>query len=93
MNDVSLSLYSVHCGFYDDELSAGIYEFHINLPVVAANTDEAKSKVRLNPIFKKKKMHIDGIEEVKSIDGYRVQLVPDLSSRETEVVRHLHRDL
>ena len=69
-----MNLYQIHCGFYDEEVSDGIYEFHVNIPIVAGNIEEAKKKVRTVPSFKKKKMHIDGIQEIKSIDGYSITL-------------------
>ncbi len=77
-----MKLYLIHCGFYDEEISDAIYEFHINLPVVAASLEEAKSKVRQNTIFQKKKMHIDGIQEISQVDGFRLDLaaIDDKSS-------------
>ncbi len=67
-----MTLYLIHCGFYDDEISDGIYEFHVNIPVVGESMDAAKSKVRTNPSFQRKKMHIDGIQEIKAVDGFRI---------------------
>lgn len=87
-----MKLYSVHCGFYDEELSDGIYEFHLNIPVVADSIESAKVKVRQNQNFKKKKMHIDGIEEITLVDGFRVSMVAEEGST-TLVQRHQHRDL
>ncbi len=86
-----MQLYLIHCGFYDEEISNGIYEFHVNLPVVAENVELAKAKVRQNPIFKSKKMHIDGIEELEKVDGFDVQVSKQLGS-ETKILSHLHRD-
>ncbi len=88
-----MNLFIIHCGFYDEEVSEGIYEFHINIPVVAESLEAAKSKVRLNPVFKRKKMHIDGIEEITIVDGHRVSMVSDGTSDATVVQHHLHRDL
>ncbi len=67
-----MRLYLIHCGFYDEEISNGIYEFHVNIPIVAETVELAKSRVRQNLIFKSKKMHIDGIQEVESVDGYEI---------------------
>lgn len=88
-------LYNIHCGFYDQDISEGIYEFHINIPVVAQSISEARTIVRDNPAFKKKQMHIDGIQEIQVVDGYRLTLNPEqsLDSNQTIVVNHLHRDL
>lgn len=89
-----MNLYFIHCGYYDQEISEGIYEFHVNLPVAAGNLEEAKKKVRLDPAFAKKKMHIDGIQEIKTVSGYRIELALDTSqSKQTQIANHLHRDL
>ena len=86
-------LFLIHCGFYDEEISNGIYEFHVNIPVVANNLDEAKKKVRTDRIFQQKKMHIDGIQEIKSVDGFSVDLSPSASSVKTSITSHQYRDL
>ena len=72
-----MKLYLVHCGFYDSELCDGIYEGHINLFIAAENFESAKTKVRLAPEFKKKKMHVDGLQEIELVNGYKVHLSPD----------------
>ena len=99
-----MKLYSIHCGYYDEEISEGIYEFHINIPIVAKDLEEAKSKVRKNINFQKKKMHIDGIQEIKMVDGFKIELIAiestiaetstvDFVSSATIVENYLHRDL
>ncbi len=89
-----MNLYSIHCGYYDEDISEGIYEFHINIPVVAQDLEEAKLKVRQNSKFKTKKMHIDGIQEIKIVDGFKIELKSIESMLHTNVVdNHLHRDL
>jgi hypothetical protein len=88
-----MKLFLIHCGFYDEELSDGIYEFHINIPIAAETLEVAKSNVRLHPVFKRKKMHIDGIEEISAVDGYRVSMLPTQQSTSTVIQHHLHRDL
>ena len=50
-----MTLFLIHCGYYDEEISEGIYEFHINIPVVAATVDEAKKEVRTHALFQRKK--------------------------------------
>lgn len=67
-----MKLYIIHCGFYAKEIFDGINEFHVNIPVIAGDVDEAKQKVRLVPQFIDKKMHIDGIQELESVDGYSI---------------------
>ncbi len=87
-----MTLYSIHCGFYDEEISEGIYEFHVNILVVAETLESAKAKVRTHSSFQKKKMHIDGIQEIQSVDGYKIQMIESLSNP-TGIHNHLHRDL
>lgn len=88
-----MNLYNIHCGFYDEEISEGIYEFHVNIPIAAQTIEEAKALVRSNPIFQKKKMHIDGIQEIKSVCGYKIELALDRSCPDqTQINNHLHRD-
>ncbi len=88
-----MNLYLIHCGYYDEEISGGIYEFHVNIPVVAETLDDAKKRVRLEPLFARKKMHIDGIQEVKTVAGYRIELTPDNQrAQQTQITTHPHRD-
>ena len=61
----------------------GLYGQHANYFVVAKNVRDAKKKARQNSIYKKKKMHIDGIQELNIIDGYRINLIWDDSSDDT----------
>ena len=70
-----MKLYLVHVGFYDPNIMDGLYEQHANFFVVAENVKDAKKKAKQNLIFKKKKMHIDGIQELNIIDGYSIKLV------------------
>ena len=87
-----LSLYFIHCGFYDEEISSGIYEFHVSIPVVAANIEEAKRLVRGEPSFIRKKMHIDGIQEIKIVSGFHINLTQKNDSQHSRIKNHLHRD-
>lgn len=88
-----MNLYSVHCGFYDDEISEGIYEFHVNIHVAAGTTEDAKAQVRLNPTFKKKKMHIDGIQEIKSVSGFKIVLQENGNCSDVDIRSIPYRDL
>ena len=72
-----MKLFLIHVGFYDPEIMEGLYKQHSNYFVVAQNIKEAKKKARLNPIYKRKKMHIDGIQELNVVDGFRINLVPE----------------
>ena len=69
-----MKLFLIHVGFYDPDINEGLYEQHSNYFVVAENIKEAKTKARQKTIFKRKKMHIDGIQEINIIDGFRIKL-------------------
>ena len=73
-----MKLFLIHVGFYDPEIMEGLYEQHSNYFVVAQNIKEAKKKPLLNPIYKRKIMHIDGIQELNAVDGFRINLVPEI---------------
>lgn len=88
-----MKLYFIHCGFYDEEISDGIYEFHVNIPVIAANVEDAKKKVRVVPQFAAKKMHIDGIQEIESVEGYTITFTKNASADESKINNIRHRDL
>ncbi|MGH7746251.1 MAG: DUF1543 domain-containing protein, partial [Candidatus Dormibacteria bacterium] len=60
---------------YDSEI--GIYELHTNFLVTATNVSEVKKAIKEKDIFKKKNMHIDAVQEIEVVDGYRVTLVED----------------
>jgi hypothetical protein len=89
-----MKLYLVHCGFYDMGLCEGIYESHINLLVAAESFDKAKTRVRENPDFIARKMHIDGLQEVAWVNGYKVELSLDpAGDGKTLLLGNRHRDL
>ena len=67
-----MKLFLIHLGFYDPEL--GIYEMHINKLVAAPDAKTAKANIKHSKIFVDKNMHVDGIEEISMIDGYRISL-------------------
>jgi hypothetical protein len=70
-----MKLFIVHAGYYDSEI--GIYELHTNFLLAAANVVEVKKLVKEKDIFRKKHMHIDAVQEIEVVDGFRVNLVPD----------------
>ena len=80
-----MKLYLIHTGFYDPNIMDGLYEHHTNYFVVAENVNSAKKQARQNPIYKKKKMHIDGIQELRVVDGYSIKLVEDDSKDNTVI--------
>lgn len=88
-----MNLFLIHCGFYDEEISDGIYEFHVNIPVVAEDVESAKKKVRTIPHFMSKKMHIDGVQEIRSVDGHTITLAKNSISDEGGITNIRHRDL
>ena len=69
-----MRLFLVHAGFYDENISGGFYESHTNYFIVAENVKDAKSKAKEIPEYKKKKMHIDGIKELDTVNGYKIVL-------------------
>ena len=70
-----MKLFMIHVGFYDDEVGEGIYESHINYFTAGEDPKDAKARIFSLKEFQDKKMHIDGIKEISSVDGYEVQLV------------------
>ena len=69
-----MKLFLVHVGFYDENVSGGFYESHTNYFIVADDVKEAKKKAKEIPEYKEKKMHIDGIREIDTVDDYKVVL-------------------
>ena len=47
--------------------------------MVAQNIKEAEQKARLNPSYIRKNMHIDGIQELNVVDGFRINLIPEIN--------------
>ena len=78
-----MKLFMVHVGFYDEETGEGIYESHVNFFVVAGTAKSAKKKTFQMEEFKNKKMHIDGIKEISSVDGYEVSLVKNYKHKQS----------
>lgn len=89
-----MKLFLVHCGFYDGEVFDGVYESHVNFFVAAEDFEDARAKARLNPTFKGKKMHVDGLQQIDAVDGYDVALRENPSLKGgTSVQGNRHRDL
>jgi len=70
-----MKLFIVHAGYYDSEI--GIYELHTNFLVAASNVSNVKKIIEEKEIFRKKNMHIDAVQEIEVVDGYKVMLVED----------------
>ncbi len=72
-----MKLFIVHVGYYDNEI--GIYELHTNFVAAADSVIQVKKLVKEKEIFQKKNMHIDAVQEIEMVDGYKVTLVKDVS--------------
>ncbi len=72
-----MKLYLVHCGYYDGEMQDGMYEHHANFFVVAKSFEDARQRAKQDPLFRKRRMHIDGLQLLEAIDGYRLALEED----------------
>ena len=69
-----MKLYIVHCGYADKSIENAVYESHTNFFVAAENFADAKRLTKSKPDFKRLKMHVDSLQEVEAVDGFRVEL-------------------
>lgn len=91
---MQIKLYLVHCGFYESELFDGIYEFHVNFFIAASTFEEAIKKTKALPEFQRQRMHVDGLQEVMAVNGYRLYLNEDTKLEgKTVFTSKKHRDL
>lgn len=89
-----MKLYLIHCGFYDADVSDGLYENHVNYFIVAESFEDARVKAKLIPEFKTKRMHVDGLQEIEMVSGFNVRLEHDpKNDGQTRVINFKHRDL
>lgn len=89
-----MKLYLVHCGFYDADVCEGLYESHANFFVAAENFEEARLKAKALPEFKAKRMHIDGLQELAAIGGFRIELTSDQAlNGQSQILNYKHREL
>lgn len=72
-------LYVVHVGFYDEEPNYGVYESHTNMFVVATSPQEAKAIAKKSAWYQNKKMHTDGVQEIRAVQGFRILAQEDAS--------------
>jgi hypothetical protein len=90
----SLNLYLVHCGFYDPNISEGLFESHTNFFVVAESFEQAKLAAKKLSAFKAQRMHIDGLLEIKAVQGYEICLKENaVLSGQSLVITNKHREL
>jgi len=69
---ITMKLYIIHVGYYD--YAVGMYELHSQFLIAAKDASTAKNIVINKSIFKEKKMHIDGIQEINNVEGYKINL-------------------
>lgn len=84
-------LFLVHLGYYDD-LSNGVFESHTNIFVIASDFQEARKIAKNKSFVKEKKMHIDGLQLIEKIDGFRIDLKKE-NDVITEIKSHHFREL
>jgi hypothetical protein len=88
------NLYLVHCGFYDCDIAEGIFESHVNIFTVACSFEEARSNAKRHQIFRSKRMHVDGIQQIVAVQGWTVALQQSSPSNEdTLLISNTHREL
>ena len=89
-----MNLYLVHCGYYDNDICDGLYESHANFFVPAKSFDDAREKLKLVSDFQTKRMHIDGLQEIQVIGGFRVRLEQDTElGEENRLINFKYRAL
>jgi hypothetical protein len=82
-----MNLYIAHLGYYDSKIS--IYELHTNIHIVAPDIKTARDRIKNLPMYKTKDMHIDGIEELLTIDGYTILATKsDSPSKKNRIFKH-----
>ncbi len=87
-------LFLIHCGYYDAEVGGGLFESHVNYFVVAESVEMARERAKTIAELRAKRMHIDGIQEISAVGGYRILLQEDASlGGETKLVNFNFREL
>ncbi len=89
-----MKLFLVHCGYYDSEISDGLFESHTNVFVVAESFEDAKLEVKKSELFRHYRMHVDGLQEINAVQGFDIILIENLSLNGGSIVStNKHRDL
>ncbi len=83
-----MKLYMVHVGYYDKSIGEGLYETHLNYFVAAEDAKDAKNKAHQLSEFQERSMHIDGMKEISSVDGYKVTLEKDAEPKSGQVISY-----
>lgn len=84
-------LFLVHLGYYDSQ-SNGVYESHTNAFIAAKDFYEAKTKAKQIPNFRSSKMHIDGMQQIDSVMGYKV-ILEKQDNAETVIINKTYKQL
>lgn len=85
-------LFLVHLGYYDPELSSGVYESHINLFFIGDSFENIREQVKANDFVQKHKMHIDGVQLIEKVEGYNI-IIGTKEGDKTEIQNHNFREL
>lgn len=85
-------LFLVHLGYYDPELSNGVYESHINLFFIGISFEDVRDKVKLDNLVQNHKMHIDGIQLIEKVNGHKIT-IDKKEGNATEIMNHNFREL
>ncbi len=89
-----MKLFLVHCGYYDPSLCDGAFESHINVFVAAKTFEDAKIKAKQHEMFHNLKMHVDGLQEVTAVDGFKIFLQETAQLEGKSIITtNRHRDL
>ncbi len=83
-----MKLFMVHVGYYDKSIGEGLYETHLNYFVAAEDAKDAKNKAHQLSEFQERSMHIDGMKEISSVDGYKVILEKDAEPKSGQVISY-----
>jgi len=83
-----VKLFMVHVGYYDKSIGEGLYETHLNYFVAAEDAKDAKNKAHQLSEFQERSMHIDGMKEISSVDGYKVTLKKDAEPKSGQVISY-----
>lgn len=89
-----MKLFLVHCGFYDEKLSNGIYENHTNFFLAAENFEDARNNAKQLAEFKNHRMHVDGILQLEAVNGFDIKLESNVGlNGQSKITSFKHRDL
>jgi hypothetical protein len=83
-NEKTMRLYLAQCGSYPAYPGGAPHETHLHILIAAENPEDAVRKVRRHEIYRTRELHahVDGLQEIREVDGYSVllALAPEGSS-------------